>query len=454
MCQYTRRHFLRLCCRGLLLLGLESLVPSRMHPHAEASGILPDGLHVPLDYLLPLPVENLRRIITKNPATSCTIMWQTDKLRQDSRVEYKKRGDTGAAWAPVSYEYLPFPEKQFFIYTCHIENMKADTVYDYRIVCGDAAGDWQSLRTAGDGPMQAIVVCDSQCGTDYSDWKTTIHAAAGRYPKADFITDIGDITDNGQTCWQWDGWYSGISDLLPRYLFVPVMGNHECYDPDWKDCLPEGYLQQFSLPVNDSRRFLGYYYSFDYGPAHFLVLNTQFLELDALRPGLLEEQLSWMKEDVSGGNRPWNIVLMHKDILSYNEYNPYTGDAGGLNDIAHDFMGAFDELGIDLVLTGHMHTYRNRGHIYDFRPSDHGPVYVLCGLSGNARYDVPLDTEFDRVSAPQPETDNYVILDVSARELRLRCHLPDGTLLDDMTLTKSDVPPPSSLQSPSSHVRS
>lgn len=413
-----------------------SLIPAHMRPRAEASEVLPDGLHLPLDYLLPLPTENLRHIITRDPTGSRTIMWQSDQLQESVKIEYKKHGARGAAWIPVSYEYVSLSDGQFFIYTAHIEGLEPETQYDFRVVLDDAAGAWHTFETAGFGALQAIIVCDSQCGNDYGDWKKTIHAATNRHPKADFIADIGDITDNGQAHWQWKGWYSGISDLLPRYLFVPVMGNHECYDLNWKDCLPTGYLCQFSCPVNDSRKFLGYYYSFDYGPVHFLVLNNQFQELDALRPGLLEEQLAWMKEDLKGDRHPWRIVLMHKDILSYNEYNPYTGETGGLNDIAHDFMETFEALDIHLVLTGHMHTYRNRGHIRGFRSADSGPVYILCGLSGNAHYDVPLDPDFDKVSAPQPETDNYVLLDVTPNELRLRCYLPEGTLIDDMTIAK------------------
>ena len=436
MCKYTRRNFLHLCCRGLFFLGLGNLVPGHLHLRAEASEVLPDGQHVPMDDLRSLAVKHLRHIVTADPTCSRTIMWQSDELQKDARIEYRRHGMEGAGWCRASYEYVTLAEQHFFIYTSHLERLEPETLYDYRIVAGDAASAWQSFRTAGYGPMRAIIVCDSQCGNDYGDWKRTIHAAASKCPQANFIADIGDLVDNGQSGWQWDGWYSGISDLLPRYLFVPVMGNHECYDLDWKNCLPEGYLHQFCSPVNGSQKFLGYYYSFNYGPAHFLVLNTQFHELDGIRPGLLKEQLSWMKEDLALDKHPWRIVFMHKDILSYNEYNPYTGKDGGLNDIAHDFMGSFEELGIDLVLTGHMHTYRNRGHIYGFQSSDHGPVYVLCGLSGNARYDVPLDPEFDKVSAPQPETDNYVLLDVSPAELHLRCCLPDGTTIDHMKLSK------------------
>ncbi|MBQ9616457.1 MAG: metallophosphoesterase, partial [Selenomonadaceae bacterium] len=100
------------------------------------------------------------------------------------------------------------------------------------------------------------------------------------------------------------------------------------------------------------------------------------------------------------------------------------------------FMGAFDALGIDLVLTGHLHTYRNRHHIFAGKPADHGPAYVLCGLAGDQRYPgIWIDPVFDKVTAPQPETDNYLTLDAASETLRLRCYLPDGTVIDDMTLS-------------------
>ena len=82
---YTRRQFLRICGRGLLLLGLEGMIPARMHPCAEASEALPADLHAPLDYPRSLSVKNLRRIITADPANSATIMWQSEGPRQDVR---------------------------------------------------------------------------------------------------------------------------------------------------------------------------------------------------------------------------------------------------------------------------------------------------------------------------------------------------------------------------------
>ena len=71
--------------------------------------------------------------------------------------------------------------------------------------------------------------------------------------------------------------------------FAPVMGNHETYDKKWEVRLPLAYLAQFAPPENGSRDFLRYYYSFDFGDVHFIVLNTQWNETNDLRPGLLEE---------------------------------------------------------------------------------------------------------------------------------------------------------------------
>ena len=39
--------------------------------------------------------------------------------------------------------------------------------------------------------------------------------------------------------------------------------------------------------------------------------------------------------------------------------------------------------------------------------------------------------------APQPETDNYLVLEKQEDQLRIQCFLPDGTLVDTVTVRKS-----------------
>lgn len=157
---------------------------------------------------------------------------------------------------------------------------------------------------AGDAPadagqFRAIVFCDSQCGESYDTWAHTFAAAFDRHGVPDLFTIIGDLVDCGASDWHWDSWHAAMDSRASSAVFVPVMGNHECYSTEWLNCLPEGYLSRFAVPENGSARFPGYYYSFDYGPAHILVLNTQWGELDGLLPGILPEQIAWMQKDLA-----------------------------------------------------------------------------------------------------------------------------------------------------------
>jgi len=431
----TRRQFLR-GGAAVLVSSIFVLNGDLRAVLAAPKEMLPDGMHYPREYQNLLEVENLRQIIGAHPESEYTIMWQMRAVGVDVRLEYRRVDREGASWVVPSYAKSQISDQDKYIYTAHLERLEPDCRYAYRLTQGESATSWRIFATAPYGGFRAIIVADSQCGENYAAWALTISRAVAKCPDANFIADLGDIVDNGQSDWHWSEWYGGAKDVLPDYLFVPVMGNHECYDLEWKNCLPKGYLTEFSLPPNGSRNFLGYYYDFNYGAVHFLVLNTEAEEIEPLKPGLMSEQLAWLRQSVSASNRPWQVVLMHRDILAYNEWNPYTKGYGGLNDIAHSFMPIFDELKIDLVLTGHMHTYRNRGHIFDFKPSDKGPVYILCGLSGNVRYDVPPDPNFDRVKSAEPDTDNFLLLEADPGKLNLRCYSLDDKLLDEMTLQK------------------
>ena len=100
-------------------------------------------------------------------------------------------------------------------------------------------------------------------------------------------------------------------------------------------------------------------------------------------------------------------------------------------------MPLFDKLGINVVFSAHLHTYRNRGQLYDFKPASHGPLYILTGVAGNVRYpNLWIDHAFDKKVAPQPETDNYLTLEASPQRLQIKCFLPNGDEIDRSLLTK------------------
>ena len=62
---------------------------------------------------------------------------------------------------------------------------------------------------------------------------------------------------------------------------------------------------------------------------------------------------------------------------------------------------------------------------------------ILTGLAGDVRYPgLWIDHALDTVTAPQPEVDNYLTLEVDEKNLLIKSFLPDGKKLDEIKLSK------------------
>lgn len=389
-----------------------------------------------------LDARFLRQIITADSRTSRTIMWQSDAPQEKAEVVWRvesgeKNGENEAEIfsAPASSEHYTDDEQDVYLHSARAENLAPGTHYEYRVICGDEGTDWAPLSTDDGGAFKALIFPDSQ-SSDYTDWKQLAQDAYERNPDAAFFTNLGDLVDNGEEHSQWDAWFDAVENMAERIPFAPVMGNHETYDKQWEVRLPLAYLAEFDVPENGSQDFTRFYYSFDFGDVHFMVLNTQWDETEEFRPRLLEEQLAWLPQDAAASDKKWKIAMLHKDVLRYRiEKRPERTE--GISKFGEAFMPLFDELGIDVVLSAHLHTYRNRGHIKNFQRDPSGPLYILTGVAGNVRYPgLWLDHALDEKVAPQPETDNYMTLEASKDALRFQCFLPDGTIIDEAIVKK------------------
>ena len=284
--------------------------------------------------------------------------------------------------------------------------------------------------------FQALIFADSQCSNaSYQIFHDTLAAGWSKCPQAAFFADLGDLADNGEADWQWEGFLEAISPYLD-HPFVPVMGNHECYGLDWKNCLPRRYLSTFAFPGNGMSAFHGYFYNFFCGPVEFIVLNTQMLELDGFFGAghLLNAQLGWLKNRETKP-LPWRVVLMHKDILAYDEYQPGQDKAFGFSDAGRALLPALEEAGADLILTGHMHTYRRRGPLQNFHSAEKGPLCIMSGPAGDQQYTVPSDP-LDIIAIPQPTEPNYLVLSASPERLAIECYTLSNKKIDSITLGK------------------
>lgn len=248
---------------------------------------------------------------------------------------------------------------------------------------------------------------------------------------------MGDLVDNGEDHYQWNAWFDVVSDMITRIPIAPLMGNHETYNRDWKVRMPEAYLHLFALPRLDQAVYQNQFYSFDYGDVHFIVLNTQFTEMEPFQSSLQADEMEWFKKDIQGTTKKWKVVLMHKDPIQYGFANRPTPREEGFSQEGLDWMPLFDEYGVDVVLSAHLHTYRDRGRIANFQRSENGPLYIITGVAGNVQYPgLWKNHHLDEYVAPQPETDNYLVMEATSDTLTFTGYLPSGELLHTSTIQK------------------
>lgn len=355
-----------------------------------------------------------RQVVTADSRASRTLMWNSLERLEGVELEYEMVGEGAASFGNVTANFFEMLGGSAYIYSATLEGLKPASMYRYRVIAGGRATDWRNFRTAGDGEFEMLVFSDSQC-VDYEVWRRTAEAADRAFPDAEIFVVNGDLVDNGANFRQWNAWYGAAENLLRERILAPNMGNHECYGKNWLNCLPSGYLHNFKLPPNGARNFGGYFYSFDYGAAHFFVLNTQFGELENFNAGLSDAQEYWFRRDAADSNRPWRIVFMHKSV--YNR-----ALSGFVEEAERYFLPLFDELEIDLVISGHLHTYRNGGQIFARKKARRGPHYILCGRSGDQNY--------------TREPESYLALKVNAQTLALQSRSVAGEIWDELTLKK------------------
>ena len=383
-------------------------------------------------------ITHIRQLVAADNKTARTIMWE-GKVKQPYTLEYRKQGsrDNQSVQAADS----SFTDKDSFIqYTARLDSLAPGSTYEYRINTAKNKGQWHKLHTEAGAGFTALIFPDSQ-SADYSGWQQLARTAYQRHPDSAFYVNMGDLVDNGQDVSQWRAWFNSVSvfsDVLP---LAPVIGNHEAYSLEWKECLPASYTHLFNVPQNGLAKYPNQFYSFDYGPVHFVVLDTNFPEMKNFQPDLLADELPWLEKDLAASRAKWKVVLMHRDIFLYG-FGPESGREQTQThflDFSYQLLPVLEKYKVDAVLTAHLHTYRRRVPLQNFTPAPQGAgiTYILTGVAGDVRYPKLWgDFAWDAATAPKPETANYLTLRADEKTLEFKAFLPDGRQFDEVKLTK------------------
>lgn len=246
-------------------------------------------------------------------------------------------------------------------------SLKPDTEYLYRV--GNETTDvWAegsfktTIDSSKDSDISFVYIADPQVySNDSKAASATFETIYGKYPGSAFTYVAGDFTDADYDESEWELFFNGGGlypnggqKLFANRITVGTQGNH-----DWA-----GLTDHFSFP---STYGLDTVYSFDAGPVHFIVLNTNYTYQNTIE---FQKEIAWLENDLKDCQKPWKIVLAHKPIYS-GSYHVNESDSRFLRLYLTPELA---RLGVDALLGGHDHMY-TRGFV-DLRGNNVKPVMM------------------------------------------------------------------------------
>jgi hypothetical protein len=94
------------------------------------------------------------------------------------------------------------------------------------------------------------------------------------------------------------------------------------------------------------------YYSFDFDNIHFVCLDS---EGSSRLPG--GAMFTWLRADLAATNQDWVIAFWHQPPYSKGSHDSDSGSEIQMREMRENALPIIDSLGVDVVLTGHSHSY-------------------------------------------------------------------------------------------------
>jgi hypothetical protein len=278
-------------------------------------------------------------------------------------------------------------------------------------LAGCGSGEPSSgAATESDGELsgdEVRVAATGDFGTD-PEGVATLRAMAGTEP--DVYLGLGDLSYLPNAEEEFCDLVHSITG--PDARFEIVSGNHE------DDSGDAGRIGRFAKCLPDRAGAVGDYaaqYYFDVGSVARFIMIAPDLTVDGDKydygpdgGGGETPELRWLRESVEGAREEgidWVVVGMHKNCISTGAYPC---------EVSQDLSSALIEEGVDVVLSGHDHTYQRSKQITESRPGcpevvvgefnpdcvvddddsyakGKGTVFVIAGAGGVELYPVSAD---------------------------------------------------------------
>ena len=293
------------------------------------------------------------------------------------------------------------------------EGLAPGTTYYYRV--GDGT-HWSAVRSFTTGyentGIQALVLGDLQESNNQN--LSGILEQVG-VEGLDLTIQTGDLVDSGGNYAYWDSTLSMLEKLDTDRFFS--LGNHEL-----EGGLPIGTLLYHQENPD--------YTSAEYGNVYFASI--------AINGGTAgyEKALEWLVADAQASQASWKILVTHQPAY-------YTNTVAGMDASTQQAVAqAVQEAGIDVVLSGHDHSYARTEPLYNGEvDQEKGITYFICGSLGEKSYSVTDNPEFHFAQATNDYQALYILLSTTADMLRIQAYdYNNGSpaLVDSFTKTKDN----------------
>lgn len=96
------------------------------------------------------------------------------------------------------------------------------------------------------------------------------------------------------------------------------------------------------------------YYSFNYGNVHFIALDSEDSDRSTSGP-----MMTWLQNDLNAVTSDWVIVFFHHPPYTKGSHDSDNifDSSGKMWEMRKDFLPVLEAAGVDLVLSGHSHSY-------------------------------------------------------------------------------------------------
>lgn len=389
--------------------------------------------------------------------TSVVVCWRTD-IASIGRVRY---GTAEGTLDRTAVEPAPVTDHRVTL-----TGLTAGASYWYdvgtptTVLAGGPTYAFRATPTGNDAVVRVWALGD--CGTR-SKGQRAVRDAFYRWNGGSTRVDVALLLGDNAYAKGTDHEHQGaIFDMYPESLrqcvFWSTIGNHDI--PDNKK-LDESVIPYFSIFTNPTKGEAGgvasgteKYYSFDHGPIHFVCLDSLMSKRTA--DGA---QATWLKADLAATTKPWLVAFFH-----YPPYSKGSHDSDREKPLAamrEVYVPILEAHGVDLVLTGHSHSYE-RSYLLDghYGTSDtltpamkkdagngrvdgdgaytkapgprQGTVYVVSGSAGKTSSGT-LDHPVMVVSLKELASFAF---EVSGNRLDATMIRSDGTIRDTFTMIK------------------